>query len=164
MNLIAAVDENWAIGRRGELLVSIPRDKKLFQEMTLGKVVLGGRKTMEGLPGGTTLKGRTNIILTARQKYQYSDAVVVHSMEEALRELGKYPSQDVFIIGGEQVYRQFLPYCDTAYVTKILYSYDADAYFPDLDHDPEWEMTHDSEEQTYYDLEYYFTVYQRKNK
>ncbi len=162
MNLIAAVDENWAIGRRGELLASIPQDKKLFQEMTMGKVVLGGRKTMESLPGGTSLKGRTNIVLTRKPDYKFSDAVIVHSMEEALRELGRYSTQDIFIIGGEQVYRQFLPYCSTAYVTKVLYSYDADAYFPNLDNDPEWEMTHDSEEQTYYDLEYFFTIYQRK--
>lgn len=164
MNIITAVDNHWAIGNRGELLVSIPQDKRYFQEMTMGKVVLGGRRTMEGLPGGTTLKGRKNIVLTRKADYKYSDALIVHSMEEALDELANYPTQDVFIIGGEQIYRQFLPYCDVAYVTKILYSYEADAYFPDLDQDPEWEMTHDSEEQTYYDLEYYFTIYKRINR
>lgn len=162
MNLIAAVDAHWGIGNRGELLVSIPRDKKYFQEMTLGGVVLGGRKTMEGLPGGTTLKGRTNVILTRRQDYRYSDAIIVHSVSEALEELKKYPEDQVYIIGGEQIYRQFLPYCDKAYITKIDYTYQADAFFPDLDQDPEWELTHDSEEQTYYDLEYYFLQYQRK--
>ena len=149
-------------GIRGELLVSIPQDKKQFQELTMGGVILGGRKTMEGLPGGTTLKGRKNVILTRKQDYRYSDAVIVHSIEEALEEIKAYPEEQIYIIGGEQIYRQFLPYCDRAYITKIDYHYEADTHFPNLDEDPEWEMTHISDEQTYYDLEYYFTIYQRK--
>ena len=161
MNIIAAVDKNWGIGNKGELLVSIPQDMKFFQEITMGGVVLGGRKTMEGLPGGTTLKGRTNVILTRKLDYRYSDAVIVHSVQGALEELKKYPQDRIFIIGGEQVYRLFLPYCDRAYVTKIDYAYQADTFFPNLDQDSEWRMTHTSEEQTYYDLEYYFTQYQR---
>ena len=87
MNLIACVDKNWAIGNKGELLVSIPSDKKLFKELTDGKVVIGGRKTMEAIPGGTTLGGRTNIILTSDKKYTYGNAVIVHSSDEALEEL-----------------------------------------------------------------------------
>ena len=162
MQLIAAVDSNWAIGNKGELLVSIPQDKKQFQELTMGGVILGGRKTMEGLPGGTTLKGRKNVILTNRSDYRYSDGVIVHSVEEALEELRQFPEERIYIIGGEQIYRQFLPYCDKAYITKIDYAYEADTHFPNLDEDPEWEMTHISEEQTYYDLEYHFTIYQRK--
>lgn len=162
MRMIVAADSRWGIGNRGELLVSIPQDKRQFQALTMGGVVLGGRRTMEGLPGGTTLKGRTNIILTSRRDYHYSDAIVVHSMEEALEELKKYPEDQIYIIGGDRVYREFLPYCDLAYVTKIAYTYEADTFFPDLDQDPEWEMTQISEEQTYYDLEYYFTIYERK--
>ena len=162
MHMIVAVDANWGIGNKGKLLVSIPQDKKLFAELTTGGGVLAGRKTMESLPGGTTLKGRTNIVLTHKQDYKYSDAIVVHSMEEALKELEKYPDDRIYIIGGDEIYRQFLPYCNHAYVTKIDYAYAADAWFPNLDEDTEWEMTHDSEEQTYYDLEYYFTQYQRK--
>ena len=164
MRLIAAVDSNWAIGNKGELLVSIPQDKKQFQELTMGGVILGGRKTMEGLPGGTTLKGRKNVILTRKQDYRYSDAVIVHSIEEALEEIKAYPEEQIYIIGGEQIYRQFLPYCNRAYITKIDYHYEADTHFPNLDEDPEWEMTHISDEQTYYDLEYYFTIYQKKQK
>lgn len=117
---------------------------------------------MEGLPGGTTLKGRRNVILTNRKDYRYSDGVIVHSVEEALEELRQFPEEQIYIIGGEQIYRQFLPYCDKAYITKIDYAYEADTHFPNLDEDPEWEMTHISEEQTYYDLEYHFTIYQRK--
>lgn len=161
MNLIVAVDKNWGIGNKGQLLVSIPQDKKFFKEVTTGGVVLGGRKTMEGLPGGTTLKGRTNMVLTSKEDYQYSDAIIVHSVEEALQELAGYPDDQIYIIGGETVYRQFLPYCNRAFVTQIDYVYEADTFFPNLDKEPEWVMTHDSEEQTYYDLEYYFTQYQR---
>lgn len=164
MNLIVCVDANWGIGWKNKLLVSIPRDKKLFQEHTMGKVILGGRKTMEGLPGGTELKGRTNIVLTGKKDYRFGKATIVHDMEEALKELGQYDSEDIFIIGGEKVYKQFLPYCDVAYVTKVNYQYDADTFFEDLDASEEWIMTHDSEEQTYYDIEYFFTIYQRKER
>lgn len=159
--MIVCVDSHWGIGNKGDLLVNIPADKRMFQELTMGKVVLGGRKTMEGLPGGTTLKGRTNIVLTKKQGYSYSDAIIVHSLEEARKELENYADEDIYIIGGEKVYREFLPYCTKAYVTKVDFRYEADVFFPNLDEDPEWQMTHDSEEQTYYDLEYYFTIYQR---
>ncbi len=162
MNLIVAVDQNWGIGNKGDLLVSIPQDKRMFKELTTGGVVIGGRKTMEGLPGGTTLKGRTNIVLTKRKGYSFGDALIAHSVEDVLELLEDYPDQEIFVIGGETVYRQFLPYCHRAFVTKIDYAYEADTFFPNLDDDPAWVMTHDSEEQTYYDLEYYFTQYRRK--
>ena len=161
MNVIVCADANWGIGNRGELLVNIPADKRMFKERTMGGVVLGGRKTMEGLPGGTTLAGRTNVVLTRRQNYTYGDALIVHSVEEALQELSRYRTQDIYIIGGGDVYRAFLPHCDTAYVTRVDYVYQADTFFPNLDEDDGWVMTHDSEVQTYYDLEYYFTIYQR---
>ena len=87
MNLIACVDSNWAISNKGEILVSIPADKKLFKELTDGKVVVGDRRTMESIPGGTTLGGRTNIILTSDQNYSYGNAKIVHDMDEAMEEL-----------------------------------------------------------------------------
>lgn len=161
MNLIVCVDSHWGIGKNGDLLVSIPADKRMFKEQTTGKVVLGGRKTMEGLPGGTTLKGRTNILLTSKNNYQFGDAIIVHDMNETMQELKKYRKEDIYIVGGGRVYEQFLPYCSRAYVTKVEYRYDADTFFPNLDENEEWMLTHDSEEQTYYDLEYYFTIYQR---
>jgi dihydrofolate reductase len=162
MKMIVAVDQRWGIGNRGNLLVSIPQDKKQFRSLTMGGVVVGGRKTMEGLPGGTTLKGRTNVILTRRQDYSYSDALVVHSVEETLERLKDYPEDSIYIIGGGQIYREFLPYCHQIYVTRIDYVYEADTFFPNLDEDLEWEMTQISQEQTYYDLEYYFAIYERK--
>lgn len=161
MNLIVNVDKNWAIGLKNKLLVSIPQDMKFFRETTTGKVVVMGRKTLESFPGGQPLKKRTNIVLTSDQHYQAGEAVIVHSMEELLEELKKYKEEDIYVIGGESIYRSLLPYCKKAYVTKTDHAYDADTYFPNLDEDSEWKMTKISEEQTYFDLEYVFTIYER---
>ncbi len=161
MNIIAAVDSNWAIGYKNQLLVRIPSDQKMFREETTGKVVVLGRKTLETFPNGLPLKNRTNIILSTDLNYHVKDATVVHSVEELLTELEQYPTEDVYIIGGESLYQQLLPYCDVAHITKIDYQYDADAYFPNLDEMKEWKITGDSEEQTYFDLEYRFLRYER---
>lgn len=161
MNLIVAVDNNWAIGNRNKLLVSIPNDMKHFREETTGKVVVLGRKTLETFPQGQPLKNRTNIILSAKKDYQVKGAVVVHSIEELLEELKQYRDEDIYIIGGDSVYRQMLPYCSVAHVTKIDHEYEADTYFPNLDQDVDWEVTADSEEQTYFDLAYQFLKYER---
>ncbi len=161
MNLIVAVDENWAIGNNNELLISIPADHKFFRQETTGKVVVLGRKTLETFPQGLPLKNRTNIIMSTNRDYQVKDAMVVHDLEELLAELSKYDTKDVYIVGGESVYRLLLPYCDTAHVTKIDHAYAADAYFPNLDEMPEWRITADSEEQTYFDITYHFLKYER---
>ena len=161
MNLIVAVDKNWAIGLKGDLLVSIPQDMKFFRETTKGKVVAMGRKTLESFPNGLPLKNRVNVVLTSDKNYNGRGAVLVHSIEEMVKELQKYNEEDIFVIGGETIYRQLLPYCKKAYITKIDHAYHADTFFPDLDADPEWEMTGISDEQTYFDLEYVFTIYER---
>lgn len=103
MNLIVAVDENWAIGNKNELLVSIPADHKFFRQETTGKVVVLGRKTLETFPQGLPLKNRTNIILSSNPNFKVKDAIVVHSTEELLEELKKYNEEDIYIIGGESV-------------------------------------------------------------
>ena len=164
MNLIVAVDENWAIGNKGELLVSIPADHKMFRQETINKVVVLGRKTIETFPQGQPLGKRTNIIVTKNPEYKAGDAIIVHSIDELLEELKNYDTKDVYIIGGASIYEQMLPYCDTAHVTKIDHKYVADAYFPNLDEDPEWEITASSEEQYYFDLTYHFLKYERKQK
>lgn len=163
MQLIVAVDKNWAIGNGTKLLVRIPEDQKFFRQTTMGHVVVLGRKTLDEFPGGKPLKGRTNIILSRDENYKVDDAVVVHSKEELLEELKKYDSDDIFIIGGESIYNMLYQYCDTAHVTKIDYSYQADKYFPNLDEDSNWKITADSDEQTYFDLEYYFYKYENSN-
>jgi dihydrofolate reductase len=157
-----AADENWAIGSRGRLLVSIPNDQKQFRLETTGKVIVLGRKTLETFPQGMPLKSRTNIILSGDRNFAVRDAVTVHSLEELFAELKKYRPEDVYVVGGESVYRQMLPFCDTVHVTKIDHAYEADAYFPNLDQDPEWEIKEESDEQIYFDLSYTFLKYERK--
>ena len=161
MNIIVAVDKNWAIGKDNKLLVSIPADMKMFRQETTGKVVVMGRKTLESFPNGLPLKNRTNIVLTGNKDYNVKDAIIVHTVEELLEEIKKYPSEEVYCIGGDSVYKQLLPYCDTAHVTKIDFAYEADSYFPNLDEMPEWTVTAESDEQTYFDLEYSFMKYER---
>lgn len=161
MNLIAAVDKNWAIGMNNKLLVSIPDDMKFFRQTTTGKVVVMGRKTLESFPNQKPLKNRTNIVLTSDRGYRADGAIIVHDMDELHEELKKYDSSDVYVIGGESIYRQLVDECDVAHITKIDFAYAADAYFPNLDEKPEWKITADSEEQTYFDLEYYFYKYER---
>ena len=161
MNAIAAVDVNWAIGNKNRLLTSIPADMKFFREKTMGHVVVMGRKTLESFPNGLPLKNRTNIVLTGNKDYNVKDAIIVHTVEELLEEIKKYPSEEVYCIGGDSVYKQLLPYCDTAHVTKIDFAYEADSYFPNLDEMPEWKVTAESDEQTYFDLEYSFMKYER---
>ena len=156
MNLIAAVDKNWAIGLKNKLLVSIPSDMKFFRETTTGKVVVMGRKTLESFPNQRPLKNRVNIVLTKDETYQVKDALVVHDMEQLREELAKYPSEDIYVIGGESIYRQLVDECDVAHITKIDYAYEADAYFPNLDEKEEWE-------QTYFDLEYRFLKYEKRS-
>ena len=162
MNLIAAADKNWGIGYKNKLLVSIPSDMKFFRETTTGKVIVMGRKTLESFPNGMPLKNRTNIVLTSNKDYRVKDAIIVHTLEELHKELEKYNSDDIYVIGGESVYRQLLPYCDTAYITKIDHAFQADTFFPDLDEMENWEMTQVSEEQTCFDLEYMFTKYENR--
>ena len=162
MNLIVAVDKNWAIGYQNKLLVSIPEDMKFFRNETTGKVVVMGRKTLETFPNGLPLKNRTNIVLTRNPDYKVKGAEVCGSVEEALELISAYPPEDLYIIGGDTIYKQFLPYCDTAHVTRIDHAYMADAWFPNLEQDPEWELTGESEEKTYFDLEFSFCKYERK--
>lgn len=162
MNLIAAVDRNWAIGNKNKLLVRIPEDQKFFRMTTTGKVVVMGRKTFESLPGGLPLKNRMNIVMTGRENYRAGDAIVAHDLDALYRELQKYDSREIYVIGGQSVYAQLLGVCDTAYITKIDFAYAADAYFPNLDDDPDWELTRESEEQTYFNLEYRFATYKKK--
>ena len=162
MNLIVAVDKNWAIGYQNKLLVKIPADQRFFRNETIHKAVIMGRKTLESFPGGLPLKDRLNVVITSDPNYRAADAVVVNSIEEALEAVKDYNSEDIYIIGGESIYRQMLPLCDTAHITKIDYEYYADAYFPNLDEMEDWHITGESDEQTYHDLIYTFYKYERK--
>lgn len=164
MKAILSADRNWGIGNGNKLLVSIPSDMKFFRQTTTGKVVVMGRKTLESFPNGQPLKNRTNIVLTENPDYRVKDAVIVHSKEELLKTLEQYDTEDIYIIGGESIYRMMLPYCDTVLVTKIDRAFQADTFFPDLDKMEEWEKTEEGEEQTCFDLEFRFTKYERRQE
>ena len=161
MNIIVNADKNWAIGKNNSLLVRIPADMKYFRQMTEGNIVVMGRKTLESFPQGRPLANRVNIVISHNPDYQVKDAIVVHSVEEALQECKKHKGE-VFVIGGESIYRMMLPYCSKVYVTKIDHAYQADTYFPNLDQLEDWEMTEVSEEHTCFDLEYVFSTYERR--
>ncbi len=161
MNMIAAVDNRWAIGNKNDLLVRIPNDQRHFRDETMGKVIVLGHRTLETFPQGLPLQGRRNIILSQDRELRVKNAVVAHSLEELRDTLQPYDSGDIYIVGGESVYRQMLPYCDVVHITKIDRTYEADRYFPNLDEMPQWRITQDSEEQTYFDLEYVFLKYER---
>ncbi|MDX9872308.1 MAG: dihydrofolate reductase, partial [Clostridia bacterium] len=114
MKAIVAVDMNWGIGYKGNLLLRIPEDMQFFKQMTLGKVVIMGRETFESLPGKTPLKDRINIILSKNMDSENVNIIVRRSLNEIFHELKRYNSDDVFVIGGESVYTQLLPYCTEA--------------------------------------------------
>lgn len=163
MKCIAAVDSNWAIGYKGKLLVSIPNDMKMFRNETSGKVVVLGRKTLETFPNGAPLPNRTNIILSRDEKLEVKGAVVVHNDEELFAKLKEYDTDDIYIIGGQSVYERYVPYCDTAIITKIEQAYESDAFFPNLDEDEKWKVVAESEEQTYFSVEYTFREYKNSS-
>lgn len=162
MNLIVAVDKNWAIGYQNKLLVSIPADMRFFRDETNGKVVIMGKNTLESFPGGKPLKNRKNVVIALEKDYKVNDATVVYSIEEALEAVKNDKSENIYVIGGASIYRQMLPYCDVAHITKIDYSYLADTYFPNLDEMEDWQLAEESDEHTYYDLPYTFCRYERK--
>ncbi len=162
MNAIVNVDKNWGIGNKGELLISIPADMKMFREETTGNAIVLGRKTMETFPGGKPLPNRDNIVLSRKSDLKIPGATVVHDISELMEVLKQYDSNRVYVVGGETIYEQLLPYCDTVHVTKVDRAYEADAHFPNLDQMPEWEITAAGEEQSYFDTTYRFIKYTRK--
>ncbi len=157
MNLIVAVDQNWAIGKDGDQLVYLKEDLKRFRTLTSGHTVILGRKTLETFPGGRPLKNRRNLILSRNPQFQAEGAEVFSSVEE----LVKQADGDAFVIGGASVYEQLLPYCDTAYITKIHAGFSADTYFPNLDQSGEWEVSEESESLEQDGISYHYVTYSR---
>lgn len=154
MKAILSVDLNCGIGFKNRLLERVPEDMKFFRRMTLGKVVVMGRETFESLPGREPLKDRINIIVSTNRNLKIQGATVCGSLSELFGELAKYPPEDVFVIGGESLYRQLLPYCSEVYITKFHKSYEADRYFPNLDEDENWTPEVLDESLTYDGMEY----------
>ena len=171
MKMIVAVDKEWGIGNKGDLLARIREDLFFFRDKTKGKTVVLGSNTLATFPGGKVLKNRTNIVLHPSPEYAPEGAIVAHSLDELFEILKAYDTDDVFIIGGASVYRQMLPYCDTAYVTTFDKSYEKDVYIPDLDASDEWTLSEVSEPRisnpetdTEGGLVFRFCTYTRTNK
>ena len=160
MNLIVAVDENWAIWKDGDQLCYLPPDLKRFQRLTTGHPVLLGRKTLATFPGGRPLKNRRNLILSTDPAFAPQGGEVFSTLAAAL---AAAPA-DTFVIGGESVYRQALDRCDTAYVTKLHRAFDADRYFPNLDRDPAWEEGEREGPYVHEGLEFTYVTYRRRDK
>ena len=143
MKLIAAVSENWGIGKDNCLLFNIPKDMKFFRETTMGKTVILGRKNLESFPSGKPLKNRTNVILTHDKNFSCEGAVTAGSIEELLAL--DCVDDDTFVIGGESVYRQLLDYCDICYITKVHECVQADKFMINLDEREDWGLLSESE-------------------
>ena len=167
---IVCVDKNWGIGYDGKLLVHIPEDMRFFKYMTSNSVVIMGRKTYESLPS-KPLPNRINVVITSKIDRDWEvdeNGTVFASMDVVKMYLSFiHPLMpiDYIIIGGGQIYKELLPYCDNAYVTKVDYTYEnVDAYFPNLDENKEWEMAKDGEEKIYDGLKYKFCIYAKEYK
>lgn len=146
MNLIVNVSKNWAIGKENGLLFHISQDMKYFKEHTTGKTVVMGRKTLESLPKGNPLPNRKNIVLTRDESFTKDGVTVYHSIDELLKNIGIAESFDTYVMGGESIYRELLPYCSMAFVTKVDEDVaDADAFMVNLDDEPGWEIQEESE-------------------
>lgn len=157
---IAAVSENWGIGKDNDLLFNIPEDKKFFRRTTLGHTVIMGRKTLQSLPNGKPFKNRSNIILSRDESFTCEGAEICGSIEEVL-ELIK-DREKVFVAGGGEIYRDMLPYCDNAIITKVNGKPDADVFFPDLDNDPHWLLMNTSAPREFEGLVFRYCVYEKK--
>ncbi len=143
MKLIVAVDRNWGIGYKNQLIISLADDMKRFKQLTQHDVVIYGRKTLESFPGGRPLPDRVNIILSRNPAIKVPDANVCRNINQLGKKLQQYPEKPAWVIGGESVYRQLMRYCRKAYVTQIDQTYEADAAFPDLDHEQGWELVYE---------------------
>ena len=162
LSIIVAKAKNNVIGKNDELIMKLPAESKKFRELTEGKNVIMGRKTFESLKEKSPLYGRKNIVLTTNKSYDAKGAVVCSSVEEVLDAVKDYDDNDIYVIGGGEIYKEFLPYCDVAHITKIDYKYDADTYLENLDKNSEWHITANSEEKTYFDIVYEFVKYEKK--
>jgi len=161
ISIIAAVSEDWGIGKDNELLWNISEDLKRFKRLTTGNTVIMGKKTWESLPR-RPLPGRKNIVLTDDPKECIDCSVTAYSIEDALSKCEK--GEEIFIIGGGSVYRQFMPLADRLYITHVHKLAPADVYFPEIDLKI-WQISEREEHVTgeTSNIPYTYTIYERKN-
>lgn len=164
MKMIVCVSQNYGIGKNGELLFSLPPDMKLFRETTQGKVVIMGRSTLDSFPGGKALKNRVNVVLTRDEAFERENTYVFHSKEAVLDFVSQYNSDDVYVIGGAQIYEMFRDVCDEAIVTKVRKTVSCDTFFFDIDSDSAWAKEKESDIMEYEGTEFTFCTYARFDK
>lgn len=172
ISAIVAVDKNWGIGYQGQLLEHLPPDMKYFKELTMGNIVIMGRKTWDSLPV-KPLINRHNVIISKSIPETKLPQIItdredpitflqMNSLIQNLEKVKRFSNKEIFIIGGGSIYKQLLPYCDRVYVTLIEKSHDnVDTYFPNLDKDPNWEIETCTELRDYNGIPYAFLVYER---
>jgi len=161
MNLIVAVSKNWGIGCENRLLFCIREDLQRFKQITTGKTVVMGHNTFRSLPGGKPLPNRENIVLSRDKNLQIDGVIVCNSTDALLQLLEGRPCEDIFIIGGENVYTQFLPLCKCAIITKVNVAPPADAFMPNLDEHPDWQLSEESAPQFCGEISYTYCEYIR---
>lgn len=161
LKAIANVDKNWGIGAENDLLFHIPDDMKFFRKTTLNKVVIMGRKTLETLPNSKPFKDRKNIILTRDKNFSMEDCTVFNDTSELLEHIKQYDKDEVFVVGGGEIYSLLLPFCDTAIITKTLSEKNATAFFPNIDTNTEWTLSQQSDEHEYEGIKFKFCIYKR---
>lgn len=162
MKMIVCVSENFGIGKGGDLLFSLPPDMKFFRETTLNKVVVMGRSTLDSFPGGKPLKNRTNVVLSRDKSFSREGAEVFNSKEDVLDFVKKFDTDDVYVIGGAQIYEMFRDECDTALVTKVYKQAECDKFFFDIDSDECWFLQSQSEKMEYEGTEFTFCTYKKR--
>lgn len=158
ISIIVAVSEDWGIGKDNELLWHISEDLKRFKRLTTGNTVVMGKNTWESLPR-RPLPGRKNIVLTDNPKEIIDNAVTCFSIEDALSKCS--PDEEIFIIGGGSIYRQFMPLADRLYITHVHKKAPADIYFPEIDLKI-WKVTEEEEFLSNEGIPYTYTVYEKK--
>jgi dihydrofolate reductase len=162
MKLIVVVAKNWAIGFKGGLLFKLPGDMEFFKNTTMDKVVVMGRNTLLSFPDGKPLKDRTNIVLTTNRDFVAEGCIVCHSLDELFEELSKLNDDDVYVIGGGNIYNKLYPYCSEAYITKVDAVVSADAFLHNFDEDNGWYLSYASEIHEENGLKFTFNTYKNK--
>ena len=157
MKAIVAVDKNWGIGKNNDLLFSIPEDMKFFRQTTSGKVVVMGANTVRSFPNGNPLKNRVNLVISTT--IMRDDCVVVDGLDKLFEEIKKYPSEQVYLIGGAKLYKTLLPYCDEALITKVDADGNADVFFENVDLLDGWQCVYESPTQSSNGYDFKFTTY-----
>lgn len=161
MDIVVAVDNNWGIGSNGTQSLVIPEDRRFFRELTRNSTVILGRRTLLDFPNAKPLKNRRNIVLTTDESFTVEGGEAAHSLDDAVRLCQN--DEQVFIIGGASIYKQFLPLCKYAYVTRLYAEAEADCYFHNLDNDPNWKLISPVQRKLSGNIEYAFLKYENMN-